>query len=80
MEVYVACHNGMVLQLFRSKKILMSFRSDCHTFGKVKLVDTKPDNKLQWQNFFLKERTCQSLVLQDCAKNETNQMGDSTLA
>ena len=44
MEVYVVeGHNGMVSQLFGLNKILVSFRSDCHAFWKVKrLVNIKP--------------------------------------
>ena len=45
-EVYVvgSHNNGMVLQLFRSNKILVSFRSNRNTFWKVKVVNIKPDD------------------------------------
>ena len=63
-------NNGMISQLFCSNEILVSFRSDCHTLSKVKLVNIKPDNS----------GSLPVARLQDGAKNETNQMNDSELA
>ena len=54
MEVYVveSHNNGMVSQLFRSNKILMSFRSDCYTFWKAKLVIINPTISYDSRIFF----------------------------